>query len=272
MTHLIYDHHGRLLEKLKGQASFWDRDKYAIFDKNSADFPRLLYSDDQTLEALPYLMAEASLLRILVMDERVAERADADADMDKRRLERADGHFRKDEAQSDSVMELAWAGGIYIATHYQINGGDEQPIHDKAQRNPGAPKLVVHIEAEAGKPGKIDFSASLSGGHHPTTSVADKDRFDILVIHRTILKNIQETAKLTSSEFEFLRDIKDVIPFVVVDSGGGYPEEIRKEYKGSFKFLPFSFMSEHLLRNRIAKIGLAQLLLGLTEAKHESPA
>lgn len=270
--HLIYDHHGRLMEKLKGKADFVHKDKYAIFDKNSADFPRLLYSDEQTLEMMPYMMAEAAMLRILVMDERVAERADEDADIDARRLESADRQFRKESGVNDSILELAWAGGVYVATHLQINDGEERPIHEKAQQRPHAPKLTMHVLAEAGKSGKIQFYSSLYGNNTQKTIESDKAHFDVLLIHRTILKQIQDNAKSVSEEFDFLRDIKEVIPFVVVDSGGGYPEEIHQEYKGSFKFLPFSFMSEHLLRSRIAKIGLVQLLLGLTEANRESTA
>lgn len=272
-VNLIFDHHGRLLRNMEGKADFVENDSYTIFDKNSADFPRLLYPDENTLEVLPYSMTEAALMRILVMDERVAERADLDADMEGRHLSDADPTFQKTSPEgkplNDKVFELAWAGGVHIATHYQINDARPCPLNDKMSLRENAPQLTLHIETGAsGKPGKIRISSNLS---RKDGSRYEKDygHYHMLVIHRTILKHIQESAQKIHPGFEFLREIKDVIPFTVVDSGGGYPDEIRKDYKGSFKFLPFSFMSEHLLRNRIAKVGLTQLLMGLTDAKHE---
>jgi len=275
-VNLIYDHHGRLLQSMGGKANFLDSDSYAIFDKNSADFPRLMYPDNNTLEVLPYMMAEAGLLRVLVMDERVSERSNWDADMEGKPLGDADPLFVKTNGRkNDSVFELAWAGGIHIATHYQINDEGERPLNDKIAHRPDAPKLTLHIKTESGKPGKIWMSSNLGDIKGKQYHVED-GHYDMLLIHRSILKHIQESVhKIQKDEygmqrpdFEFLRDIKNLIPFTVVDSGGGYPDEIRQEYEGSFKFLPFSFMSEHLLRNRIAKVGLAQLLLGLTDAKH----
>lgn len=272
-VNLIYDHHGRLLGKMAGKADFVENDSYTIFDKNSADFPRLLYPDENTLEVLPYAMAEAALMRVLVMDERVAERASLDADMGSRYLGDADPNFKKNSSEgiliNDRVFELAWAGGVHIVTHYQINNEPPQPLNEKIPQPENAPQLTFHIETDtSGKLGKIHFSSNLpckdgsqfeAGGNH----------YHMLLVHRTILKQIQESVHQVCPDFQFLREVKDVIPFTVVDSGGGYPDEIRSEYKGSFKFLPFSFMSEHLLRNRIAKVGLTQLLMGLTDAKRE---
>ena len=220
------------------------------------------------------MMVEAGLMRILVMDERVTERSQLNAfsDSEGRFLGNADPKFLKYTEQGedvkDSIFELAWASGVHIATHYQINDGEQYPLSNRPPSNEHARHLTLRIltDSQDGKYGKIQVISNLQRANGTMYQVTD-NHYDMILIHRTVLKQIQDTIKDSKVEFNFLRDIKDTIPFAVVDSGGGYPNEIREEFKSRFKFLPFSFMSEHLLRDRIAKVGLSQLLMGLTDAQ-----
>jgi hypothetical protein len=278
-VNIIYDHHGQLLESFKGSANLLERDSYSIFDKNSADFARLIYADTDTQKVLPYMMTEAGLMRILVMDERVTEHsyniANFDSSGSSRYLGNADRRFKKKDGNKlvkDKIFDLAWAGGVHIATHYQINDGKPTPLSSQRPLDEKTTHLTLKIntQTEEGKSGKIQFVSNLHRSNEEPYCV-EKGHYDMIVIHRTILKQIQNGVKAIDphTKFSFLNDIKDLIPFVVVDSGGGYPNEIRKEFDSRFKFLPFSFVSEHLLRDRIAKVGLSQLLMGLTGADQD---
>lgn len=274
-THVIFDHHGVMLGQCGGKANFLERDAYTIFDKSSGDFQRLIYPDEASMQVLPYQMAEAGLTRILVLDERVAERAMEYQSNGDHNLDRADPQFWRKGGNTN--FDYAWASGVHIVTHISIDGENPVPVNDKHERSElqtdqnAFDQCPLTICIDPGKFGKIRFVSNLKRSDGGRYEVGE-GHYEMIIVHRTILKQIQEKIDAAKPyvEFDFLTEIKDFIPFVVVDSGGGYPEGLRTELnlKGSFKFLPFSFVSEHLLRKRIAKVGLTQLLMGLTDVRH----
>jgi len=93
----------------------------------------------------------------------------------------------------------------------------------------------------------------------------DLDTYDIFIIHQGVLDKMGLTDKIKIEEF--LKEIKQSVPFVFVTSGRGKPENVTH----NVKFLPFSSVDSFLLKEYPEKILLIQSIMRLNLSKNGEP-
>jgi len=268
---ILYDRHGYLPGSLpsKGIENF---QSYVLLDKRSSDFtpifnPSFPLINEESHWAFPFELAEAGLLRILVIDERVAERAydELDEEYQKKVLTNL---FGIDKTLRFHAAHLA---KIYICTDWRING-ETHPLHSTIQlkresKNPEANnlpslcfainnnQLLLELKTEA----KIDSE---------TKATIEYLSADLIVIHQGVIEmwGRNETIKAWFNQQKILDIIRNKIPFIVINSGRGIPPNL----KNDVKFLPFSLVQDFLLGSRISKYSFSKLCMSLTRQKQDS--
>lgn len=283
--HLLYDRHGGILRARNTfrKAIFKIRDfssdnYYNYLDKLSSDFT-LIYSpqfpaEDFTAWSLPWEIAEAALLKIIIVDERVAERA-----FDK--LEDKDIGFIRDRliskfselkgTQGLARFYLAWASRVYICTDRAVLSAEGeslvQPLHKSLKEIASRPKTVLAL-------GGPETSVT----HYPATNSNEGEpiQAEMLVIHQGILDDIVKESLSTNDSSgeelearkkemarQLLSGLRQKFPFVIVDSGRGRPHTLPEKEK----FLPFSLVQDYLLGQRVSKYSMARVAMSLTRRR-----
>ena len=262
-----FDRHGyiRMGEYLK------PIDCYEVFAKGSPDYSEIMSSvlpiNSESFWALPYAMAEAGLLRILVIDERFAEWAMTEYGNNKDNkdfevLKRLRG---KELGQSTPCLwHMAWRAKIFIATHLGVGEEPPRPLHpdsyaraEKSSNGKGqeaktaCPRLELRLTNKGLKLLKMD---ALGNGVNLSDDMAP---FDIVVIHQGVL----ETHCSDEHQEQALGDwITKSNPWLVIESGRGIPPKIQKR---AIRFLSFSALEQALTVNGIGKLVLTRRLMAL---------
>ena len=259
--HVVFDRHGGVADGLEGlQAG--ERDTYLLLDKLCPDFVDIfqpVFPQDGQTWIFPWELLEAGFLRILVIDERIAERAH-------------DEFNGRDEMKVAPVVgassgiptrwHFAWAAKVYICTHLGVNG-DPSPLHRAVEGR--VPFLKVRLDyKQEGNEGYTLEKIELDGIVNNEKSINSLE-VDMVIIHQGILDGIKDRDPNFSPK-HFLRALQRRIPFVIVDSGRGIPPTLFEEVK----FLPFSILSHCLLGRRIAKYRLTQVSMSLTRKRGQN--
>jgi hypothetical protein len=247
---IVYDRHATF--GAPGSFVYDGGSFYESFDKGNQDF-QLLFSPRlekvggviRSVSPSPFLLAEAGLTRILVIDERIAERT----------------HERIHERTSADKHELprgfvAGRAGIWVATHFGINA-EPSPIHRQVellQKDKGYPSLSVEATFS-----ERSLSLTFGGALAPRSGANPGRFFDIAIIHQGMLETFLRSA---NSRREFVSLLAGSIPLVVVTSGRGIPVDVQRNR--TVKFLPFSLLERYVLGGGIAKIRLTSLCMKLT--------
>jgi len=218
---------------------------HEVLDKDSPDFldffnPMVSPHRRVTKETV-YEIAESTLVNVLVIDERIAEKADEEIRFGET-TERAKIVYEVNKTESIKRWQVWKKAGIYICTH--IDFGDDKEI-EIAKRNK-AYKVKF-------KENKIQFFESKNNKFELINDI----NFDFIIIHQGILDTYIE--KIHNLE-NFIDNIRKYIPFVIIDSGRGIPTNLPK----NVKFLPFSALSEFIMRPRIGKHRLTKIIMPLT--------
>jgi hypothetical protein len=87
---------------------------------------------------------------------------------------------------------------------------------------------------------------------------AELQDLKILIIHQGIIDKMRCDEERINPE-EFVRKVKEKIPFVIITSGRGEPENVPK----NAKFVPFSVIESTLLKDYHEKFILTQILMNL---------
>jgi hypothetical protein len=275
-TNIIYDRHGRLKGKLDTYLSANEDWSYVLLDKHSPDFTTLFTprfppltqpgkSESAGVEhwTLPWEMAEAGLLRVLVIDERAAEFSLDELEHAAREvlwgLLRTSLGEKFPEDFNPVKWHMAWASKVYICTHFGV-GREPEPLHDKiASRETNVPSLKVRVDIErrAGAEtdeqqlaARIGFNIAVVGGEEK------KFKADAILIHQGVLDEWRGEIR---DQDVFLKSLRRHFPFVVVESGRGIPLSL----SDTAKFLPFSLLQHSILGNIVGKFGLARVLMSL---------
>jgi len=230
---VFYDRHGGAVGNhtinLKNDAYIW-------FDKLSPDFVRVFRRDPPIL--LPYQLAEAGLLRVLVIDERIAELAGRDPGLsqtDNKKLGQILG-LGEDGAMA---WHIAYAARVLVCTSLTWVGALETRRYaDKDLCQVTVDSNQITCKCQVGS-----VSQSFS-----------KDSIDVCIIHQGILDDLKSTTPEKA-----LKHLGDLVPFVIVDSGRGIPPGLPQTQK----FLPFSLLDDWI-GQRTGKLVLSQLLMQLT--------
>ena len=274
---LVYDRHGLAGEELarvgtlSAESLLDQTHAYEVLDKASADFVRVFSpyfpGDDEARGrwTLPWELAEAGLLTVLVVDERLAERAHQPESV-------AHGVSMSISGRQDlSRIELAAAANVLICTHIQVN--DDSPTHLRALVNgegvagradqgaddvrgsdlalhegPSPRRLIVRYDTSAQQ---VQVSWRCSDG---TPSDVQPD---LVIIHQGIIERLGRSQYKIAGD-DLLNHVRKTIPYVVVDSGRGVPPELCDDVK----FMPYSLV-QHYLQDRIAKLSLTTAVMSL---------
>ncbi len=172
---------------------------------------------------------EATLLNVLVIDERVAQV-----------LETAKS---PDEPDVELEKKLYWMG-IYVAKSVKING-----------------QSFNYIEKQNTKMVEVDFSKILNSSDKNHYCIEDDIPIDILLIHATRLNEIYNEYKNKTknlSKEEFVEEIKKKIPYVIVHSGRG---KTKGDIPSNTPFLEYSIVQKYLIQEP-SKFYLVQIALG----------
>jgi hypothetical protein len=213
----------------------WQRNPlfYEMTSYHNAFFSFLYAVDPDSFHAQYLLrqLVESALLRVLVIDDRVAGTIWGGQDADQK------------------IKALRYMG-IFIARKITVDG-QKKPITLAGEQQESARGWVNLDLQEDGSITKIEIDEGR--GSEPTPS-----EFDVLFIHQTIFENkIAPSRKETSEKNEWVFNCKRNIPYVIFHSGRGKQPELLPE---NAAFLEYSALQEHLLQEP-SKFLLTQIAL-----------
>ncbi|MGR3174572.1 MAG: hypothetical protein ACUZ8N_08250 [Candidatus Scalindua sp.] len=240
---------------------------HEAFDKGSSDFIHIFakYSSQEMV----YELVEAALLRVLVIDERIAEVAYNELNIE-------DDAFRA----YDDVKRLHTArkAGVDICTHLCINDDrTPKPLHSSISEQNPIVCVKFDIKRDNGttqdkKIKKVKTrilyceeipKKNKKGKCSECKGEPIKENMDAVIIHQGVLEKFFEKV-LQSSEYDtFLKALQESIPYVIVDSGRGIPAKL----PDTAKFLPFSLIEDFVMKDRIAKYSLTKNIMSLVRRK-----
>lgn len=255
---LVYDRHFSGYFELRNNELQKNIDFHEAFDKNSSDFIHLFTPYDSPERV--YELVEAGLLKILVLDERIAEVAHNELNIEPDDAKKAYGGKER--------IFAARKAGIYICTHVGVDDADLQPLHLSVNKK--NPSVCVRFDFKKKSSGSVD---SVKFSTVDTTVEYNNDGnvfkkaegfFDILIIHQGVLENFIKNYLNDKKDYNaFLESIRRTIPYVVIDSGRGIPAKL----PDAAKFLPFSLLEDFLMKDRIAKFSLTKNVMSLIRRK-----
>ena len=252
---LIYDRHFGGWGKVCNLSDDFDFNKMVAFhegfDKTSADFVPI-FAGKPSLENV-YALAEAAMLRILVLDERIAQVSQSEI---------LSGDDASDYGGNLRIL-VAKAANIYIATHVRINGKPAVPLHESVKN--ASPRFCVWFNAANEGISQLNVYWCLSNDCSSCDG-REKAYCDALLIHQGVAEtqlkpvvSLNRGKDFADSLSQFLMDIRRIIPYVVVHSGRGIPSNLPK----LAKFMPFSRIEEYLMKDRMAKFSLSRRIMTL---------
>ncbi|HEX6748081.1 MAG TPA: class I SAM-dependent methyltransferase [Longimicrobium sp.] len=241
------------------------RHAYMVLDKASADFVPIFsptFPDENEPEAmrqhwpLPWQMVEAGLLRVIVIDERLAEHASERVnDNDSENLRKVYSYISGAEAPP-TRLEVAGAANVFICTHLRVND-KEEPLYAIGGTAPAARETSA---SSLSPPRRFVVSRARDGAvrSHWITG-ADTQYVDVqaemVIIHQGILDGVHRLFGVEAPTF--LKNICDAVPYVVVDSGRGIPRS-----DSDVKFIPYSLV-QHYIQDQISKLSLTSAIMAL---------
>jgi hypothetical protein len=257
--HIVFDRHGTIASTINFNLP---KDAYFLLDKSSSDFidvfqPSFPKSELETWWTFPMELIEAGLLRVLIIDERIAERAHEEFVGDELKIKRLLG-----ATNNPTKWHFARAAKVYICTHFGINKAPS-PLHAAVEGK--SPSLGVRFDYQEDLTIKNVTLGTISNvALGPVDEQASKheEKIDMVIIHQGILDGLKDEVNLDA----FLKALQQRIPFVIVDSGRGIPPTLSEKVK----FLPFSVLQDYLLGQRIAKYRLTQVSMALTRKGGEA--
>lgn len=287
-SRVLFDRHGEILDKT---GKLTEHDAYIMIDKLSPDFSKVFQPPASDPWVFPYELIEAGLLRVLILDERVAERAvksisSSDADINKIASDLV-GKYGFNPA----YWHVARRSRVLIATHLLFSP-DGKTSHDDDKKQVLNLKDAIHAQSfkdqydryladdknseknmkstcpELGlevSDEKVEIFINPIGKKSKRESAKPfKDHgIDVLLIHQGIIDNLPGSMRKND---KFIKILRRFIPWVIVESGRGIPPKVQ-ESKG--KFLPFSVVDHWLDGTRVGKLSLSQTVMTLIRNKKQ---
>lgn len=263
----------RLLKNLLGSATdrfLMDRHSYIArnslgiaskqmvwvdLDKYNPDFDNLFNPDLSKPWVLPFQLLEAARLRILLLDERIAQWAMNKAD---KNISYAVGLAEESTAH---YWHSARRAGVWITTGIEIKNSSTSNTaitfcpKEKGLLLPSF-NITINLHNE-----KISARENL-GATDLKNAAIDLRSFDIAVIHQGILDSLEKSKKVAPQSF--IRFLRKYLPWIVIESGRGIPPEVKE---GKEKFLPFTVLDRGFSRGTVAKFELTHRLMELTRSR-----
>jgi hypothetical protein len=284
---VIFDRHGKASVNARlDLASI----SYMPFDKQNDDFlsiyePRFPSDFKEGAWSFPYEMFEAGQLRVLILDERLAERSltRVDPARDTTLKHLADYLPSSEIIRAQlSLWHVGFAARAYIATHLILpektnareqegdDAEDPDALHPVSYAASSTKYLATlnsrilfacpRLEVRLNESEPATISGHIHGPNHGSSF--SLDQIDVLVVHQGILDTLRKQANLTNTDL--MRRLRKITPWVVVESGRGMPTQMQNT---SEKFLPFSALDRCFTDARVAKLMLCKRLMERVRAK-----
>jgi hypothetical protein len=255
---VLYDRHANCLES--DNALIPQNISFELIDKSSKDFDTLFTSDPFKNPEIPYELLEAGLLKILILDERITSFALEPVEVGSHYLKISEKGFwgnptgldKKDNQEKEKNMthfDAAWAGGIYIATDYSIDGVNYSPVSrdiNKEKEKNRNDRKFHYLE--------IDFSNERILGRTDINCFSEefiKYNFDIIIIHRGIAD------RMMKKDLNILENMKRKTNKIFITSGSGSLPGKTK----NFEYISLDILQEAIMTKRINKYFLVQNLM-----------
>lgn len=280
---IIYDRHADLLKEAEDDF-LSPNDRYIYFDKQNVDFsniysPAFPCSGKNTSKSSwlsPYQLIEAGLLRVLIIDERIAQRSMRSIQHDISGKADNSQKLVGEKNTSARFWHLAERAGVWITTHLNVkkvkdDRFDFNPLHEQSWKqaedeystssNLLCPYLYVHMEVNDNTSSIDKMSLSIRRGYKAEVVELPSKEIDLMVIHQGVIDILTNNKPYGVDGMQLVKCLPNFIPWVIIESGRGVPPEV---YKGGSKFLPFSLVDSFINGVCVAKLGLAQSILELT--------
>ena len=278
---LIVDRHGIFVSE--SGYSPQTSDRLFWIDKQNRDFDLLFNPSSSNVWTLPYELAEAGMLRILILDERILQNA--------MKPFAADGVGRDGAVcaltGSHEIAPLGWhaaeRAGVYLVTHLDIadsKGVSRRTFDIAAQdwntrQTDDHPELRLPITFRGEIPAMGDFHAQ----RWPASkSVGESDKawqaggmplniakgIDVAVVHQGVIDRINDEFKdVNDAGGQFMKALSGACT-LIVESGRGIPPEVQKNNE---RFLPFSSIERAFHGGRVAKLLLTRTVMETTRRR-----
>ncbi len=288
---LFYDRHGDMMRYSGFAGDFLGVHACVLVEKNNPDFSKLFDPGfprdpkEKAVWTLPYQLAEAGMLRVAVIDERLAETSlrSLDDDTSLKLAYSQTGHARVFDIPpgesgevpqpNPSVWHVAFASKVFLGTHISVDLGGR--LYEGALHRASYEECACRARVARSKTALPYFELNISDtgirfrwstDRIRNGPVHDNSEFiDALIIHFGILEAVER--KTQKSATEILKLLSKHVPFVIVDSGRGIPPTLPK----TAKFLPFSLLQDYVGESRTAKFSLAQVVMSLAR-RHDGNA
>lgn len=272
--YILYDRHAKMAGNLC--VSILDKHFYEQIDKNNLDFNTIFNTkEDKLNEIFINELVEAGLTNVLVIDERAAEAStelitDSGGDycqINKRGFGKFSSGFN---GRSILKFDACWAAKIFIATHICYNDSskyiplnkeiDEKNYNTlKIKFRKGNGKIVIAAETnfmEWDEQVKYNGRWKKNGAEIKEAKKQPIRDFkvDLLIIHRTILKNILENTHWESIDFINGLDVSRIL----IVTGGGVVDFITEKEKP--KIISTDILRNYIIGSRPAKLNLVKFI------------
>lgn len=251
---VIIDRHGGFVDdEVSGKIR--DEDCVVVIDKASSDFDALYNATFTQPWQLPYELIEAGLLRVLIIDERIVQRAATFFPATERHRTRFSEVMTGDPNALPFVHQVAERAGVVVANRLVVraasagNGAKDWGL-DLTKRS--WHQLTETASQEAANPRSVEFDWT----KRELTLPSD---IDIAVVHQGVIDLLKDkTDKQVAKDFV---DALSAKHWTVIESGRGIPAEVQSNDE---KFLSFSLIDRSFHGKRVAKIGLVRHLMEVT--------
>jgi hypothetical protein len=268
---VVVDRHGGFVSD-HASGAFQRGDCIIVIDKASSDFEALYNAGFGKPWQLPYELAEAGLLRVLILDERIAQSASRHYKV----IEQARSEFRMaftgSAEKAPTLRDVAERAGIRVALHLEFRHKNQPPESPKGWQLELATRNWTTLElakAEAATPDphrvvvEMDYAPGTDETGTATVPKIDKiaihGRMCLVAVHQGIIDLIKE--KYNGNTAESFVERLSAEHWVVIESGRGIPPEVQQSNE---KFLSYSLIDRAFHGNRVAKLGLTRHLMTVT--------
>ena len=218
---------------------------YQAIEKGSHDFESIFLPPGSLV--MPYRLVECGLMKVLILDERIAEVAHENMDIKENELKT----FFDAGGKEPKRIRVAEKAGIFIGTYLKINDQKPIPIHSSVENKSSQIKVCIRIENK--NEVKVRKFKVLFHDH-------EKKDFDILVVHQQVLQSFFSKY----SHDDLLKALREHIPYILVESGRGLTSDIPE----NAKFMPFSLLENYVMGEGIAKYSLIRFIMNLRRRRN----
>ncbi len=242
-VNIVFDRHFALLSKVNKKHLYF----HEGIDKMSLDFTHL-FAPPRNPQFV-YEIVESGLLKVVLIDERAAENAH-------RNIGTSEIGLTKKKLGGNLLLHYGKASGVFICTHLSIKKGETpQPIHTSVEMKRPAICFRLNLDRRNTCYPELYWCTT---DHCKQCKTPEKLGMNAMILHQGIVdENVQMPHK------EFIKIVRNKIPFMAITSGRGIPPALSP----TAKFLPFSRVEEFTLKERIAKYSLSRSLMGLSRRK-----